>query len=121
MINGGGLFLEGNWTNTGVITAVGVTVHLGGTATNIGSFEIDGSGLYIEGSFTTSQVESLQGTPVLVSIQDGGEIINTGDVLTMRSNLGYWRLERGRIAGGIITGGAGERFSNDPRVWRCLH
>jgi len=98
--DGGSLGIDGNWTNNTSITIQDSgTLNLGGTYNNQGTIVATDSTVNLGGEFTIAGLGNFSRTGGLVIIRG---VLDNGPDLVLDSTTGNWRIDGGRVVGGVI-------------------
>jgi hypothetical protein len=100
---GGGFKLDGTWTNSGTLQALGgSTASLDGTSwSNTGTFTAIDSTVNLGGIFTTEGLGNFQRAGGEVNLT--GTLDNTNSVLNLANYNGSWQMLGGTIRGGQVS------------------
>lgn len=78
---GGGLYLDGNWSNSGSLSTTGGTLDLSGTWNNAGTISGGSNDLHLHGTWTNSGTITGLQSSVTFHVSAGGSVLRTGFVV----------------------------------------
>ncbi len=121
--DGSGVLVSGSaMTNTGTLEAIngGLLSLRGAWSSAGGTLRVNNGTLDLGGSFTTAGLNLAAFSRTGGTVRHTGSLNNVGEVLTLNSAVGSWRVEGGSITGGSVIIDAGQSLvfnqSNNNRL-----